>query len=616
MIFRHYKYILAIVASACMLLVGCVDDPLIDCSDQESPFPEDEPVLNILVTLDYMGGRSVDGLVNPMEDIENYIDPEKFRVLFFDHNDKFLFESKSRWVKKVTSASDYNAWMVSVPFFSYGNDKDYNWNWPEITEALKNNEFKIAILANRPPTEYLPELEYNLDGSGDKWFGNEGPYWKRENSIASYSDINEVKDIFDLHHSQWDPVYKAKSIPSGYDSKKEGFYDFIMTETNTDFPQLSSTVSWVNFEGDSQASQPNRDPYGWGWRRLISPSYEKPIPMYGVQRFRALTDWQPGTTMSLERPQGDTPEEYRDKPISLLRSCVRIEILIPRTAGTVNFMTLWYSNIYGRCEPMDVWSPTDSIWTDDHDNCEWKRIQNYGRISRSSDDASLTNNALSNYQKRLSWFYGSWLEKGWGFGSLGRGNVTAETNQTKYPRVFNPVIQRNNTVFCGDEVAHHNTEYYRYIVYTGERNVNDPSNISTMGNRGAGQGTAIFWMFNISNKLYCVPITDYNISGNPALKLQTSSYSWPADPKTTKPTKPANTGKNAITPGTNEIYGSNNYMYEIQETTNTDLLPLPLLRNHIYRLTLTPKAKSDDDDNSDNLVIRSEEFSSPTLLFR
>ena len=578
-------------------LTACIDDITSDdCSSEpiEGVF-KDGYSLNVVVTLDNMGGttRAVGPIYQEtpekLKQWEDYIDPEKFRVLFFNHEDKLLFESKSRWVKRFENE---NRWLVSVPVFTYGNDvydDDGEWPWEDIRNALTTNKFKIAILANRPEMQWYNGFDRTGLSTEKQWIDNTGPHWTPSDYL--------LKKVFDLHHCQYDAIYHGKSYrtTSGYEADW-GFYDFI-TEGYNNYeggnsyinrrPQMGALSSWVEWTFT--------DKHGFGSQPAILPSQRNPIPMYGIQEFNAISGWQKGTPFNLSK---DIPDDHisngyenNKKSISLLRSVVRLELLIPKTYSKPKAVTLIYSNIYARCEPMDVWTPTDELWNKQHNNnnegCEISSILNYGPVSRITDSNP---SKKKDYQKRMSWFYGAWKEDGkWNF----EGTRTADGENTfnintdfepikdnhPYPRIFNTCIQRLTSIVCddnGDVTDEYGDNYYHYVVYLGERNINDPSDLSKLGDNGSGKPVVMYWAFNIGDKMYGLPITDYSVPNNPAFDINPIE-----DPNTNDSFK--------------KIADVNDkYMDAITRLTgnDADLLPWPLIRNHVYRLTLSAKDNS------------------------
>lgn len=594
MTYKKLIYILFATLLPWSALTSCSDDDFV--LEQVTPpqsaldpeIFEQGLTLNMAITLDNMGGS---GEYNPMEDIENYIDPEKLRVMFFDSDDRFLFESKSRRVKKLGAATDHTEWLVSVPFYDSGNDVGENWDWKRIRTALTTDSFKIAILANRPLVECYPDM--TKVGNAVKQFRNDGPYWTSKDT--------GVKRVFDLHHSQWDPIYTDKGKRA--DGSIEGYYEFIMgtDPTKTKYEErllMSSTSCWVDHGA-------NYDDQGTKWndkRIWIRPSQNYPIPMYGIQRFAPVTNWTEGTPFNLSDITQGGNKDYDYKAISLLRSVVKLELLIPMSYPKPSYVGMKYCNIYARCEPMDVWTPTDLIWKSDHANdCEWRNITAYGAISRTGDpqgDTQTTSpssikdaNSFQQYRERISWLYGAWLDKykdgtpRWSFGKFGTANVGAHnTKKLPYPRVFNPLTQRNSDVVCRDasdmtslyNTGLHYTGYYHYVVYTGERNVNDPSDLFTLGtttsqNGGNGKAPTISWVFNLGN--------------NPTLY-----YNLPIGP---------NCGSHSTTATNTNAIPANDVTYEYHKKVwanpfDETILPWPLVRNHVYRIVVGAKSKSGD----------------------
>lgn len=630
---------LTLLLAGLLGLSACKDDDLIVTPDSEDEqIFDDGPSISFTITIDELGGVVGGGMLpsigpKTVRDVENYIDPQKCRILFFDSNDKFIFESKSRYVKKRSSTSgDYSEWTVTVPFYDYGNDRDENWPWKQIKAKLMSEPFKIAILANHPEREYnmgIVGRAYDADGSTNSknyetdevvpntWFRNDGPNWDKTNSVCGGTD---VKDVFDLHHCQTDMVYKGKNYDQyhPYDSYTEstvngvltgtaktnhshenlGFYNKISTyltadETatgNTDANcQMGPVVSWVDFgENDDKKHT------GYDIRYARMPSFEYPIPMYGIQSYGAIPadKWIDGSTYRLE-----------GKPISMLRSCVKLEILVPVTFD-IDQIALIYSNIYSRCEPNNIWDPTDEVWDRNHANpanCEWKRVFDFGLMTEKTNCSSKSD-SREKYWKKLGWIYANWRNssKGWhyGFGNTEQGYKQgndfvedAIKNKPEPPEIFNPCVQRNNYVLVdpAKHVFDDISGYHHIIVYTGERSPNDPTNLSNIGGTSAGDPTLFWWEIWVKKKgasqgqKLSIPIIDYdkNSAGDIVLSEDYTSVSAP-DRSMGVVNKENRTG----------------YMQKVQDGTGVPI-PLPFLRNHVYRLTLTGKTANSNPDNWD-----------------
>lgn len=585
------------------LIASCVNDnlPLEENDLTEGTFGDDVYSLNLMVTLDNLGTRSSITANEPAEitKYENYINLERFRVLFFDVNDMFLFESKNRWVKQIDANDNFSSWFVSVPFGAFGNDsygegKEYDWE--AIRNHLTTKQFKIAILANRPAQLLYPGfLDSELELPNGV-FDNDGPYWGPEDTGK--------RSIFDLHHYQYDIIYADKGSHNGGATKS--YYDFVMGDINTDKPTMGAAINWVSFDnGDTDKELLTGSNY---MRNIKMPSEEHPIPMYGIQLFEPIpsASWKKGTPFNLSNlPVFPDGQEYKTKSISLLRSCVRLDLRIPKTiknGAKPTFVTLWYSNIYSRCEPMDTWTPTDEIWKDNHETeCEWKSILNYGPVS--SNQAPGNGTTKDDYQKRLSWFYGVWKDKGWEFKTRSGNKVTpvGATTDTPYPHIFNPCIQRNKVIQCnyGDVSKYYNDNYNHWIVYTGERNCNDPNTLPDM----TKNPYIACWIISWDKKnYYCIPLLNYEKNSDPDL----AGVFGPHSTTNTK-NDPYQTGSWP------ELM--NTYINSLPSERG-DNLPYPLLRNHIYRFTLTGKTRAQgDSDDIENIAISSEVLQTSDINF-
>ena len=664
MTYNNIKNIILTVLFGFMALTSCIDDDYSLSGDKDYDIPEgirEGYSINLIVTLDKMGGTRAASSYTPLEleEIENYIDPEKFRVLFFTTNeetneDKFLFESKSRWVKKLDPGSIHSEWLVSIPVFTYGNDVfDYKdedgtphegeeWAWEAIRDSLTTKPFKIAILANRPELDYYPSFN-NIDIEAH-WYDNRGPYW--------YPKDTGKKDVFDLHHCQYDPMYHGKSatdLDDGetYDEGLIGFYDFIMddwepvTGKNADFyamqPKMGATASWV--EQTKRKTLPEDSPYDMrkdnkgvdrDYSYAFLPSYEHPIPMYGIQIFDPIKNWTKGTPFNVSNLiQGSDGEasEYKFNTISLLRSVVRLDLLIPQASYPTrpNLVGLWYPNVYSRCEPMDVWTPTNLIWEDDHENdCEWNDIMDYGLTvsnyntkiggTTAKPDGTIRNaDKKIDFQNTISWFYGAWKEKGWKFlNNEGNDLTPIDVPELSYPRIFNPCVQRNKFVIssiCTDkenpetpdagiqgDVTHlYNDGYWHFVMYTGERNMIDANRIPLQGKQTS---YTVTWMFKDCDRdqYFFIPIADYskpqqyatNCFGPYKAEDWAGSSNLPkvstnaARQATTQITNYADNLRNNV-PAKGESFEDSKFYGE----ESRDEMPWPLLRNHIYRITVT-----------------------------
>ena len=616
--------IICSLLSLATIFASCRDEVFPDDnnSGSNSEIPDGKFALGFTVTLDAMGGG---GDFNPLEEWENYIDPEKFRVLFFDDQERFLFESKSRWVKRQSSDATSTSWYVSVPFYGFGNDLEegYDWDYESIRLALLQKDFKIALLVNRPLHEYSTDYattNNGIDGKGRTgWFDNSGPHWKKHNSYYGYENKDSIRRIIDLHHCQFDPVYLNKSRPANYNGT--GFYDFVadgeLEPTKNTKAMMGCFKSWVMWEGEEDGGtnkfKINNSP---DVRRTVHPSKQHPIPMYGMQNFTQIDeeDWKPGTTLNLSRKKTNlNGTKVEDLPISLLRSCVKLELVVNRN---VDWAILQYSNICSRTEPMNIWTPTNEIWGAAHSSvgtkCETDAILDYGPITKSTDPEG-TQTSPTLYWQRLSWFYGAWKEKPlkegekrWDFGF---DTGFAGPGRYGYPNVYNSMIQRNSNVLVYHkddnneniklyENENENGKNYHLIAYTGERNINDVNTLDNIrGSGSVGSNPVVFWVvkFKNDNNLRLIPITDYQNTNNPARLLVTV----PNNESETINKIIQTSGTNTMSDLANKIWSGTKNAYV-----------LPLIRNHVYRLYMSG-TRNDGED----MIITSEHKYTKDITF-
>lgn len=650
MIFKHNIARLAGLLSIILLISSCTDEIEIPAPSEENPLTEgtfDGYSISFALSLDRMGGRAIEYNPEELARWENYIDPTKVRILFFTNEDKFLFESKSRWVKQIES----NLWQISVPLFTYGNDyydgpngEILEYNWEEIRRIITTEQFKIAALVNRPEMDFFPGYTVYSDVNGEiekGWFYNVGPTWGPSNSIAT-AGVNpaNVADVFDLHHCQYDPIYKNKSDAVGHYDFLMGWDDSNGTKTwdnlysadeDKFYTAMGASSCWVS--GNTFYKQGGSDT---SYRFTILPSAANPIPMYGIQRYDAIPPdkWIKGTPFSVSDNLKDTHYSdvtYTKKAISLLRSVVRLDLLVPKTFNSQEiepeFVALCYLNVNGRCEPMNVWDPTDEVWRKDHsvtgEKCnDQKLIEEYGSVVR-LDNTPKTNGSPGNFRSKLAWFYGAWQDK-WNFHNItdDGGNILDKLkNKSKdsYPQIFNTCVQRNSTAIVhskktveaqksfdqGNVTEYYGDNYYHYVAYVGERNITDPSNLGSPAATGLSAATMIYWMFEYNGKIYAAPLTDY--SKNPGISsLTTTDYG------------------NTIPQNVNSNFVAASYLNYITGASSAAVTPTyynwPLIRNHRYEITVgtksagnTQTAYSRSESASVELTFKSEDHHSHSI---
>ena len=693
---------IAVLLLGGLFSASCIYDHIDDeiPEEVESPFTNGYS-LNVMLSLDNLGGTRAE-TPNMLREFENYIDPEKCRVLFFDYEEKFLFESKSRWIKQLAPGANGEQWMVSIPMYPYGNDVDENWEWDQIRKSLQEHPFKIAILANRPALELYPDLEHDPQyedrkESEYKTFDNSFPLWGVEDTRFGGIDGSENKDcktIFSLHHTHHDPIYTDKGTPTQNNVKWNGdnFYAPFMGDGQS----MGATSSWVDFGeamDDNGDCETFKDSKNQDTKRRYAKRADKnyPIPMYGVQEFNKIENWIEGVPFNLSRLTTGTENEqggYEYKSVSLLRSVVKLELIFPKYFNNGNnennkinldLIQLGYPNIYARSEPMDVWTPTDQLWKAGHDvneDCEWFTLKKYarlvegGRTNAFTTTGTLENNQgkvnnptaqqttnntynLYAYRRRLSWFYGAWLEKGWPFDGVRDTNTGDYTNghtkgsdvvqaivdqrrqsKDEPPRIFNPCIQRNNRVMCyrkdyGKKDLFYtgfsdDANYYHVVVYMGERNSIDPSALYKIDATGGYSPTVCTWYVGLEHPerrnggtgytyyWYSFPIADYS-AGNPVRdinggfdKNDTTTSSDPnRSPNKTFTYSPGNE------PGNSDFLQS--YADNMVTQPNTDLIPWPLMRNHHYVIKIGALTRAPGAEDGFGFAVSSQVNYSETL---
>lgn len=609
---------------------SCSDEEIIlEQSDKSAVFNPDIPedirdgyFITFDINLDAMGvngtslTRADQGTDNPyLREIEDFVDLEKLRILFFTctnlsndiktnsttgrtyhtgEHDYFLFESKSRWVQLLSDAESTTArWQVTAPVFTYGNNDEYDWE--SIRWALTNRPFKIVILANRPDkvnfgdfdSKFGMTIEFDTD-RGPNW----GPAdsWLPENKRGS--NYKTPPTINGLHHCQWDPVYTSKnSGVKGTAGTNAGVYNMIMEN-----PSGATITNPKKNLADTATNRMGALSYWTLNNTYFHPNRTQGIPMYGVQVFDAIgSDWNPGTPYNVSISSTGQAGTYNAKNIHLLRSLVKLEFRIPKHLDnnidvTVSGPDLRYSNVMSRCEPLDVSTPTEDLWPD-HSSCEWYDIRDYGPIIINN-----LQNTVTQFEQREAWFYGAWKE--WWHYNNKKSSLENYFND-KSPRVFNPVMQRNGNAKLDDCLVADDTYWY-YVVYTGERNINDPSNFGDLSPSGSEVAFLAFSATlkrgntTVSSGAYRIALTDYS--------------------------------ENTLIKSTAETYEDRLQNYKVVMAQATRNLPegkptysgnwnWPLLRNHVYTFTVSSFGNYKDTSGYNGMVIDSENREAPKYVF-
>ena len=194
------------------MLTCCSDDVSLDGNaNNKSQYPDDTTI-GFEISLDAVVGNSTRAegdtgtSTNETDDdeIDNYVDVDKLRILFFDTDDNFLFDASDYEIVK-SEVSDYyydedggdksssratRRWWVKVPVATLEKNG--------VLETLKQKDFKIAVLANWPT-----EQELSFD-PGDKIY-KISQYWpdniynpvgpETDDNFRSYGHLGKISYI-------------------------------------------------------------------------------------------------------------------------------------------------------------------------------------------------------------------------------------------------------------------------------------------------------------------------------------------------------------------------------------------------------------------------------------
>lgn len=307
-------------------------------------------------------------------------------------------------------------------------------------------------------------LAFTAIGSGHLYITAAAP----EGSAKIIAQVGKKFEHVEMEVAGEDPVTSGRlAISITGDSTPI----YIFTDAGS---ESDAEIYQIDFIRDTYLSETDREG--------IKPSKEHPIEMYGVASYNAIRDlWAPGTSFDLDNYNGTSPD-YPDAdktyfhPVPLLRSVAKVIVLIPK-ALEPHDVYLRCANRYARWEPSDVRSNTLDIWGDivpdisqDHSKdpkCEFSRLIGLNPFYNPSENKE---GQLASYQKKLAWYYGSWIDE-----KIMPESTPITNLALNYPHIINPLIYRS------DFVQFLQTEdeeiYHKYVLYVPEKFVDDPENI-------------------------------------------------------------------------------------------------------------------------------------------
>lgn len=336
-------------------------------------------------------------------------------------------------------------------------------------------------------------------------------------------------------------------------------------------------------------------------REGVAPHSKQGIPMYGVELFDKIPDWQRGTTITLPNT------------IAMIRALAKVEVYIKSDFGMPRHVFMRNMNRLARCEPMNVEKPTSLSWNDNHseivDNklngvCEWFRIQKYG--------PSYKHDGGTVYSDWLSWLYGSWKKAKWktdgyewnytdgyykpkGAGNEHKGWTSNNFSYSSYntddltpPDLFNPYYYRND--FCrflsgGEEPI---DKYYKFVLYVPEKNIEDPSSVGDMNSIPRVPHIEYRFAPKVYNPSEAdidsvdddpYSNTEYNLDDNDCYRIYFTNYGYASN-------STASENVNDVTLVNEELYNKrwNSTTYDNYEQHREYLkYHWPIMRNHCYQ---------------------------------
>ena len=363
---------------------------------------------------------------------------------------------------------------------------------------------------------------------------------------------------------------KGNGTSNGTQISKKTVNGVQVYEYQVTYTTVTSTLDGYVFCKSNEAIlydiEYTQDEYIYGSdREGILPSSDHPIPMYGVQKYDKLQGyWEEGASFDLT--DGNNTN-YKVKTISLLRAVAKIEVLIPKSLGVPKHIYMRSFNRRVRCEPMDLATPTEKLWKDHANGCEWKMVQNHSIMMSTGGTYS-----KDDYKKKLAWFYGNWLEWGWNFNNM--TNVApkdSDKGNDGFPRLFNPYVNRADRAAFIDVTDYYNDQYYHYLFYMGENTLDAPSDYSGAGSSPTVPHVEIRFDERYAATSKVKPNSDLNLNDNDCYRIYFTDGGLAAG------------ARNAD--GTSKI-PYDKYIDQYEKQYEYVKEHWPVLRNHVYSFTV------------------------------
>ena len=378
----------------------------------------------------------------------------------------FTDDKKSAW--ETRNGLNLRTWITG------GNE---NFTGERDLSDLNNSDLNYLKFKTKTTAKAVVEKIGNL-----KYYGVKLPKIVSQSETGrSYNRVNDENDdaIFSFIARATGTLFITAKSVNGNTCKITAQVGY--TQTTEDFKfggQIQTIEKKINITGDEKRvyiynnSSGNedviiyqieyvQDEYIYAADRSgIKPSADYPIAMYGIQSFSELGPvWAKGTSFDLSNYDGtgsswNVTNGYSTIP--LLRSVAKIELKIPISSFQERFVYLRCANRKARWEPVDLKTNTKEVWKDitssgNHPaDCEWFTIKNQPPFYGSPEGTT--------YESKLAWYYGSWL------GNDPNGN---------YPKIMNALIDRSD--FVEFIPAGSDGIYNRYVLYIGEKYVDDPN---------------------------------------------------------------------------------------------------------------------------------------------
>lgn len=307
------KYIKRALLSASLLLplaalTSCQDDMLQYGTENSPGEGMDDALLSFRISTRAEGEESFSG------DFNSYIDPDNIRVLFFDTQDKFLFEVNKRNIQVQEGDDDMAVVRLRRSELYSGLDPDQRAAAQYFIEGIGQLEgnpakgFKIASLVNWP--QYVYDVIEEADGDGDPDIRAKKLFY---NKLFKFGD-----PLSDIYHIVYDNIY-ADPKYAGYDHVTMNIegrecMDVYAEWVHNYLESKSDAKKFIRFGADGNAPDVSEEAYhGVKWSIESEKDFKDRYGNFRTWDYTRTANTETDMGLGLPGHYGVTPTTYTIK---------------------------------------------------------------------------------------------------------------------------------------------------------------------------------------------------------------------------------------------------------------------------------------------------------------